>query len=169
MRVYLVDTGALLTNWVQKNPDARFVAPSSVIEEIRNRPSIQRVESLISLDRLSIEDAQEHCIREAQKAATETGDISVLSTQDIDLLGLAFRRSRNGDEVTVVSTDIAVLNVARFIGVKILDPRGKISHDVQWMMKCPACGNSTKNTKLVECEVCGTKMKRRSVSRRKIK
>jgi len=169
MRVYIVDTGALLTNWAQKNPDTRLVAPASVIEEIRNRPSIQRVETLISLDRLSIEDTEEPYIREAQKAATETGDISVLSIQDIELLGLAYRRSRGGDEVTVVSTDMAVLNVARFIGVNILDPKGKITHDIQWIMKCPACGNTSKNTKLTECEVCGTKMKRRSASRRKIR
>ncbi len=169
MHIYLVDTGALLTNWAQKKPDVRLLAPSSIIEEIRNRPSIQRIETLISLDRLSIEDAQEHCIREAQKAATETGDISVLSIQDIDLLGLAYKRSRMGDDVTVVSTDMAVLNVARFLGVKILDLKGKISHDVQWMMKCPACGNTKKGTKSVECEVCGTKMKRYSASRRKIK
>ncbi|MFW9851263.1 MAG: NOB1 family endonuclease, partial [Candidatus Thorarchaeota archaeon] len=168
MEIFLLDTGALLSNWVQKNPDAKLFTTASIIEEIKNRPSVQRVESLISIGRLIIESPKEHCIREAKGAAEETGDISVLSPQDIDLIGLAYRFSRGGTEVVIVSTDLAVLNTARAIGVKTLDPRGKMTHDIRWILKCPACGNSSSNPKEVECTVCGTQMKRLPVSKRRI-
>jgi rRNA maturation endonuclease Nob1 len=166
--VYLLDTGALLSNWVQKNPNVKLYTAASIIDEIKNRPSIQRVESLISIERLIIESPKEHCISAAKDAAKKTGDLSVLSSQDIDLIGLAYRYSRNGADVVVVSTDLALLNTSRAIGVRILDPRGKMTHEIRWIMKCPACKHKSTNTKEIECTVCGTKMKRHPASRRKI-
>ncbi|MFW9847613.1 MAG: NOB1 family endonuclease [Candidatus Thorarchaeota archaeon] len=168
MPLYLLDTGALISNWVQKNPQAKLLTSNSIIEEIRNHPSIQRVESLISISRLIIKDPQSHCIRAVTETAQETGDLGVLSPQDIDLLGLAYQFSREGTEVIVVSTDLALLNTARAIGVKVLDPRGKMKHDIRWTMKCPACGYTSPNVQEDVCAVCGTKMRRYPSSRRKI-
>ncbi len=168
-QLFLVDAGVLLTNWTQKNPEYQFLTTSTIINEIKNRPSIQRIESLISLDRLVIEDVDEIWIQEVRSAATETGDIAVLSSPDIDLLALAVQKYRSNVEVTVVSTDMAVLNTAHFIGLEILNPRGNMKHDIRWILKCPACGNSSANIDVVECIVCGTEMKRRPASRRRIK
>lgn len=169
LKIHLVDTGVLLTNWTERNPEAMLMTVRSIIEEIKNRPSIQRIESLVSIGRLSVEDVHDEYVRESEKAAIETGDISVLSPQDLELLGLAYGKSHQGNDVVVVSADIAVLNVARHIGLDIIDPKGKITHDIKWIMKCPACGNSSHNTKQIECDVCGTKMKRRPTSSKKIR
>ncbi|MHA1907714.1 MAG: hypothetical protein ACW98Y_10510 [Candidatus Thorarchaeota archaeon] len=166
--MYLLDTGALLSNWVQKNPDTKLFTSASIIDEVKNRPSIQRIESMISLGKLSIESPKDHCISAAKDAAKETGDLSVLSPQDIDLLGLAYRFSRTGADVVVVSTDMAILNTALQIGVGTIDPRGKMTHKIRWELKCPACGHTSSNTNEVECLVCGTRMKRRPALRRKI-
>ena len=164
----MVDAGALLTNWHQKYPDAILLTASSIIDEIKNKPSIQRVDYLISIGILSTEDPQQYCIDKVQEAAIETGDISVLSSPDIDLLAIAYSMSHSGEDVVVVSTDFAVLNVARNLGLKIIDPKGKITHHTKWIMKCPACGNLSEDGKSVECEICGTRMKRRSASKKRL-
>ena len=168
-RLFLVDAGILLTNWTQKNLDYQYATTSTIVDEVKNRPSIQRIESLISLNRLTIENASVDCVYEARHAATETGDISALSSVDLDLLALAIQKHKSQLEITVVSTDMAVLNTARSIGIKILNPHGKMTHEIRWNMECPACGYTSSNTNEVECIVCGTRMKRRPASRRKIK
>jgi rRNA maturation endonuclease Nob1 len=146
---------------MSKIPEGTFVTTRSVLEEIRNRPSKVRAEALTMIDRLREDFPTSVSLKEVKQVASKTGDKSVLSDVDIELIALAHTKKAEGISVTLVSTDLAVLNTARHLGLTILDPSGRFKHEIVWSLKCPACNHksSSKVTDL-ECPVCGTTMRR---------
>ncbi len=158
---YVLDAGVLFSTWTTKVPQGTFVTTATVLEEVKNRPSQVRADILAILDRLHEDIASADSIAAVKGAATKTGDISVLSDVDIEIIALAHAKNSVGTDTTLVSTDLAVLNTARHLGIAILDPSGKFKHQIVWGLRCPACNHrSSSQVKDLECPVCGTKMKR---------
>jgi len=117
--------------------------------------------------RLTYETPESSALDIVREAAKETGDDKVLSHVDLELLALAQSKMSQGQSTTLVSTDLAVLNTARHMGLSILDPSHRFQHEIIWSLKCPACNYNTKaKAKTLECPVCGTAM-RRVVSKKK--
>ena len=170
MHIYLLDTGALLSQWTSKNPHFNFMTTQSVIDEIQNRPSKNRVQNLLSTDRLQIAAPNADSIELAEKKAREMGDYSVLSREDFELVSLGLQQKHLGHEVSIVSSDLALLNTAAALGLSTLDPMGRMKEKITWMLKCPGCGNEESGAKTrVECPVCGTEMRRKPKRKEKIK
>ena len=158
---YVLDAGVLLSNWTSKITEGIFVTTSSVLDEVRNRPSKTRAEVLTLLDRLLEDVPSSESLGSVREAADKTGDRSTLSDTDVEIVALAHSMKSSGESVTLVSTDMAVLNTARHLGIEILDPSGKFKHEIIWSLKCPACNHRSKSKeKELECPVCGTLMKR---------
>ncbi len=158
--VYLLDAGALLTNWVDKHPKERFMTTKSVVDELRNRPSRQRIEFLLSTNRIEIGTPTPSFLEKARALAKRSGDEKVLSDTDIELLALALEQSSDSS-ITLVSTDLAVLNVGAHTGLIVMDPAGRMRHVIIWGNKCPACGHVESGEVLNnECPICGTQMRR---------
>ncbi len=168
VKIHVLDTGVLFTNWTKTKPDSLFVTTIGILEELNNRPSLERAESMISTGRLNIESVDESNIKRAMTAARQTGDASVLSTNDLELIGLALQKNNSGYDVVIVSTDLAVLNTAKHLGLGILDPEDRMQHEITWVLKCPACGRTSTDSSETECIVCGTKMRRKSRSKHRI-
>ncbi len=168
--IHVVDTGVLISDWERRHPSVHLVTTQAVIDEVLNSLSQRRVENLISVGRLSIRNVDESVFEEVIHAAQQSGDISVLSKTDQSLLALAQSMRRAGYNVTLVSTDTAVLNTASFLGISVLDPTSKMRHRVTWSYRCPACGYIERQSpSSLECPVCGTMMHRRAISRRRIR
>jgi len=158
---YILDAGVLFSNWTSKISDGVFITTSTVLEEVRNKPSKVRAEILTLLDRLHEDYPSSESLNVVRKASTKTGDRSVLSDVDIEIIALAYSKKSLGESVTLVSTDLAVLNTARQLGIEIQDPSGKFKHEITWSLKCPACNHRSKfKANELECPVCGTPMKR---------
>jgi UPF0271 protein len=138
------------------------------MEEVRNRPSKVRAEVLTLLNRLREDYPTPESLKVVKQAAKRTGDNSVLSEVDIEIVALAHTKKSIGIPTTLVSTDLAVLNTARHIGLTIFDPSGRFKHEIVWSLKCPACNHkSSSQAKELECPVCGTTMRRIVHSKRK--
>jgi UPF0271 protein len=166
-QTYILDAGVLFSSWASKIPEGMFVTTSSVLEEVRNRPSRVRAEVLALLDRLHEDYPTPESLKAVRQAAVKTGDKSVLSEVDIEIIALAYSKKSLETKTTLVSTDLAVLNTARHLGLTILDPSGRFKHEIIWSLKCPACNNKSSSTaKEMECPVCGTLM-RRAVQRKR--
>jgi len=164
--VYVIDSGVLFSTWVRKVPDGEFITTIRVMDEIHNKPSKFRVDVLELLDRLRQETPPIDSIKVVTKAAAETGDKPVLSETDIELIALAQAKKATGTSTTLVSTDMAILNTARYLGIDSIDPSGRFRDDIRWVLICPACNHKSKvSTEDLECPVCGTQM-RRKVSRK---
>jgi rRNA maturation endonuclease Nob1 len=170
LRLFILDTGALLSQWTLKNPHFNFITTQSVVDEIQNRPSRNRVQNLLSTDRLRIESPNADAIEVTKQKAREVGDYNVMSPEDLELISLAVGQKQLGHEVSVVSSDLAVLNTAAALGLGTLDPKGRMREKITWVLKCPGCGNEeSEGISDLECPVCGTKMKRKSKRKEKIK
>ncbi|MFW9844584.1 MAG: NOB1 family endonuclease [Candidatus Thorarchaeota archaeon] len=165
---YVLDAGVLFYNWTAKIPEGLFVTTSSALEEVKNRPSKVRIEFLSLIDRLQEDFPTDDSIKAVRHAATKTGDRSVLSEVDVEIVALAHTKHSLGTKTTLVSTDLAVLNTARHLGLTILDPSGTFKHEIVWRLKCPACNHkSDSKAKYLECPVCGTTMRRVVQKKRK--
>jgi rRNA maturation endonuclease Nob1 len=106
----------------------------------------------------------------AEDVAVSTGDMSELSRNDLELIALTLTISREVSDVTLVSTDFAVLNTASRLGLKIVDPNKKFGQEIIWIMKCPACNyKSNRPTRETECPTCGTEMRRSPLKKRKVR
>jgi UPF0271 protein len=168
-RVYVLDTGVLVSTWTDKKKDSVFVTTPQIIHEVRNRLSRFRAETLFLLDKMEERTPNQEDIQRAGKAAGSSGDLSELSQNDIELVALALSVSRDNPETTLVSTDFAVLNTASHLGLEILDPNEKFGQEITWIMRCPACSyRSKKPTRETECPTCGTKMRRSPLKKRKV-
>lgn len=158
--LFVLDTGALLGNWTEARQDAQFLTTHSVIEELHNRPSRTRAQRLIDIDRLSIQDPLPKYLQKARTAASKTGDLAVLSDTDVELLALGIWKDDQGSDVSIVSSDFALLNTAKSIGLSVEEIGKKMTHQIKWMLHCPACGHQSSLSASRQCPVCGTEMKR---------
>jgi rRNA maturation endonuclease Nob1 len=170
LHIYVLDTGVLLSQWTSKNPAFILMTTQSVIDEIRNRPSKNRIQNLLSTDRLRIASPDAESIEMTEKKARETGDYGVLSREDSELISLGLQQKHLGHRVSVVSSDLALLNTAAALGLGILDPMERMKEKITWMLKCPGCGNEEFETIThAECPVCGTEMQRKPKRKEKLK
>ncbi len=168
-RVYVLDTGALLSTWTWKNPDSDFVTVPAVLSELHNRPSQRRAETLISAGRLREEVPESLHVAKVKETAHSTGDLHSLSDNDIQLLALALSKKESGFTVVIVSSDMSLLNTASFMGLTVVDLGSRMSHQVTWGLRCPACGHAENRAgDELECPVCGTAMRRWAVKERRI-
>jgi len=168
-RLYVLDTGALLSTWTRKNPDSDFVTIPAVLSELQNRPSQRRAETLISAGRLKEEVPESLHIAKVKEIARSTGDLHALSDNDIQLLALALSKKESGFTVVVVSSDMSLLNTASFIGLTVVDLGSRMSHQVTWGLRCPACGHTENRAgDELECPVCGTVMRRWAANKRRV-
>lgn len=159
--VYILDSGILFTTWTQKAPTGTFITTSGVLDEIYNRQSKTRAETLLNLERLIEENPSRESIQVVKKKASKTGDAASLSETDIGLIALAYSKKTEGLSAVLVSTDMAVLNTARWMKIEILDPSGKFKDVIQWILKCPGCNHKVQSaTRDLECPICGTRMRR---------
>jgi rRNA maturation endonuclease Nob1 len=169
-KIYVLDTGVLVSTWTDKKKDSTFIATPRIIFEVRNRLSRFRAETLFLLDRMEERTPNEEDILKAEDAAASTGDLSELSRNDLELIALTLMMSREVSDVTLVSTDFAVLNTASRLGLKIEDPNKKFGQEITWIMKCPACNyKSSRPTRETECPTCGTEMRRSPLKKRKVR
>jgi rRNA maturation endonuclease Nob1 len=167
--VYILDTAALLTTWTQKQRDSQFVTTPDVIEEIQNRPSISRVQTLQSVGLLQIRSPDEKFLVQVQTVANQSGDEFTLSKTDESIIALALAEAERDVNSILVSSDFAVLNTATHLGVRVLDLTGKMNEQRIWIYVCPACNNKNlQPDSTLVCPVCGTLMIRRTIRRQKI-
>lgn len=170
LTVYILDAAALFSQWTLQNPEGSLLTTPSVLNELVNRPSQERAQRLISTDRLRIEAPGTKHLKAVKKAAEHTGDLDVLSPVDTELIALALQEKERNKKVTVVSTDLSVLNTAALLGISILDPGKRMKHLVRWRLRCPACGHEEDFVAVrMECPVCGTEMKRKAGDKRNIR
>ncbi len=167
--VYVVDAGVLFTNWTARHPDALLVTTDEVLNEIINRPSRQRIEFLLSTDRLRVEAYDPTAFQKVRHASSKTGDRHVLSDVDVSIIALALTRSENDLPTVLVSTDLALLNTAIALGIKVVDPTGRLKHHITWKYRCPSCGHvSERPPPDLICPTCGNSMRRQPRRRKRI-
>ena len=97
------------------------------------------------------------------KESRDSGELANLSEADLELLAASIELKNNGLEITIVSDDFSVENIADKLSLKFnsVTTRG-IKHNVEWIHFCPGCSQRVKKQERDEtCYICGTKLKRK--------
>lgn len=150
--IFVLDTSAILSRKINISQN-NFIIPYSVMEEIK-LGKIARNLSWQEEDLYLMQPSSES-VDMVRKTAGETGDLSVLSKTDIDVIAVALEKKG-----TIVSDDFAIENVASRLGLNFVgaDLR-QISRTIKWQFRCTGCGKRFREH-VKECPVCGHEVRR---------
>jgi UPF0271 protein len=146
---------------------ARIVADSSVFilgkrleGDLITVPAVElelkdlRSKSHLDISGASIEGPSAESLRKAKKAAQETGDITVLSEADLEVLAKALEY-----EAILATDDYAIQNVAFYLGLKVMPvAQPVIRRKMRRVQKCVGCGENFEGK---ICPDCGTSARRK--------
>ncbi len=126
-------------------PEGEVITVPAIVAELKDL----RSKTLLDIFEARVEDPALKMVIAARKAASETGDISLLSFADLDVLAKALEY-----KAILATDDYAVQNVALYLGLKIL-PIGqpKIKREIIHVQRCFGCGKRFEGE---ACPVCGT-------------
>ena len=152
VKKYIIDTSAILSGKLNIS-SSDYIFADSVINEIK-KGSLEKILDAADMD---VRSPEEKYVEMVSIAAKKTGDYSVLSKTDIDVLALAMEY--NG---IIVTDDYAIQNVARQSGIEYtgsgIEP---IRKSIVWKYRCTGCHRIY--GKYIEvCPVCGHSVKRYS-------
>lgn len=161
-KVYVLDASAFMIGGIEPREGVLYTT-ESVVSEVRGS-IIQksRVEGLVASRMLNLCSPQKRYIELVVQRSTELGELRSLSETDIEILALALELKDQGLDVTIISDDYSIQNIAasfkiKWSGIKYLG----ISQLIQWKMVCEMCKYETYDIKDIFCPKCGLKMKRK--------
>lgn len=155
--IFVPDTSAILTGKIDIF-SLNSIVPESVLNEIRKgKESRIYNEGLHILKTATPTQQSVEIVREAAKSS---GDISFLSSTDIDVIAIALEVKG-----VILSDDYSLQNVASKLNIAF-KPCGLkgIEKQIKWEFRCRACG--LRRSERVEfCPVCGHVMTRYPVQK----
>ena len=156
--------------------------PSSVWDEQYSVPMVReeltegslprlRFDAAMNEGRLKVMEPESKFIDEAKRLSSEVGDITYLSDVDLQVLALAIQMKSSGYSTSIVTDDYSIQNVAKRMNINFipLTTLG-IRFQLRWTLYCPACRREyPQDYKSKVCEVCGTELRRKPLSKTPIK
>ena len=120
--------------------------------------------------KVKIQSPSKESVNEVLDEARALGDKVVLSRTDTSVVALALDLGKEGKMPVIVSDDYAVQNVAEALKLNYqsLATFG-IRQKFNWVLYCPACFRQYPNGETQDCSVCGTKLKRKPISKQAAK
>lgn len=159
-RIKVLDSTALILGFTELLND-RLVAPRKVLEEAKHGGAEYRALASMEGRMIEILDPDQEYIRKIEKVAEDVGEKG-LSMADVSVLALALQLSRKGCEVSIITSDYSIQNLASILGIDV-EPilhRG-IVRTITWITCCGICGWEGDERPGKPCPVCGHSLKRR--------
>lgn len=150
------DTSVLL-RYLPHASEGNGLIPPSVLSEVRDESRRLMIEELAAHGALDIVEPDAAARKSVIDAAEATGDLSVLSDTDIDVVALALEGSG-----IVVSDDYALQNVCRELEIPFsgLGQPGT-SEKWVWQRVCSGCRRTYGSKAPSSCSVCGADIRRK--------
>ncbi len=115
--------------------------------------------------RVQVTEPSKPSLQKVRQVAAKTGDLKSLSEADASILAVSLDLASSGNEVTLVTDDFAVRNVAEVLGVGLSETRVRGEwKQITWITYCKGCGKEFADPKATVCDVCGTKLSRKPKS-----
>lgn len=134
------------------HPDGNLFTTPSVVGELRDLSSKCRLDVLIS-GGLRISEPDPSNVEVVDRASLQSGDGTVLSSTDRDVLALALTIGGS-----VCTDDFALQNVALHLGIRVVPIRQRKAKKRTWELVCTGCGKKAGHPGT--CPVCGHELKR---------
>ncbi len=153
--IYVIDTSGFIVG-IKVSPTSIVTVPG-VVDEIIDKSTKLRFDLLH--DAGLIVDIPDGEYKDTVRSASiSTGDDSVLSNTDIDILAKALELSKRSD-VILITDDYAVQNVAAILDIKYqAAATSGIKKKIRWELRCTGCGSVARSG--TECPICASKIKR---------
>lgn len=159
-----MDTSAFLAGYDPFRVNEEQVTVPNVEEEIRqNSMTYLRFKTATDSGKVVVKCPGQEVLERVERCATEVGDTFFLSETDKNLLALALELKTSECSPQIVTDDYSIQNVGRRLGIEFVPlATFGIRRVLEWMRYCPACHREyAANSKLTECTVCGTELKRK--------
>ena len=143
---------------------AEQVTVLNVEEEIRtNSMTWVRFKAATESGKVLLKKPSEEARTQVEACAVQVGDSFFLSEADKQVLALALELKITVGNPSIVTDDYSIQNVAKRLGIEFtsLATLG-IRRVLEWIRYCPACHREyAANRVSIECDVCGTELKRK--------
>lgn len=164
MKVYILDASGLINGFYSK--DSVNLMTSSTVNEIKDINTEILLENCIREGIIKIEDVDYSTDEEIKKVLLDSGDFTRLSQTDKDIVALALKHKREGDDVITVTDDYSMQNTLKLLNLRFKSVRTKgIKSTIQWKKVCKGCRKEyPADTKLEECDICGSPIIRKRMN-----
>ncbi|MEJ5292993.1 MAG: hypothetical protein WHS82_05265 [Candidatus Methanosuratincola sp.] len=169
-KTYVLDTSAIIYGFNPRLVEGTHYITPGVEAELYAGKTRSVTEVSIASGRLRVRAPRPEFMTVVRTRASSTGDLSVLSETDLEVVALALELDSEGESVLVVSDDYSLQNLCTLLSIdfKPMVTKG-ISEEFWWFLYCPACGATyDQSKKLTDCRVCGHALKRKVYSKKKI-
>ena len=167
--ILVLDTSAFFAGVEPLALQSRAYTVPEVVEELREEYRRLKVRLAQEQHLLEVRSPAESYLKHVEEAASQTGDVAHLSRADMAVLALALELAAQGEEVTVVTDDYAVQNVAKRLKLRFSPVMEQgIRRSFRWYKRCTGCGRRYSASYAREtCEVCGAKVRARVKKKQK--
>ena len=158
LQYFIVDSTAIIHHFVferEIKDNEVLLIPEKLEDEIMSFQAKSTLELLKEESKIIFTRPTEKSLIEIKKHAKKTGDISALSTIDLQVLSLALDYPHS----VILSDDNAIQNICRKLNIKFKPFQFKIKHFREYFWKCSVCGSKF-TQKMEKCPDCGSPTKR---------
>lgn len=164
MKLYILDASGLINGFYSEKH--KNMMTSSTVNEIKDINTEMLLNNLLNEEQIIIEDVDYTGDEEIMNVLLSSGDFMRLSDTDKDIIALALKYKREGHEVITVTDDYSMQNALKLLKLKFKTVRTEgIKNTVKWKKICKGCRQEyPADTKLVECDICGSPIIRKRMN-----
>jgi UPF0271 protein len=167
-RPIVLDTSAFIAGFDPLSFSGEIDSVPAVERElIPNSLPWTRFRTAVESGKLQLKIPSHVSLERVKESSKVVGDALVLSAVDLQVLARALELKHEGSSPLIVTDDYSIQNVANQLGVEFTSLMTfGIRFRHHWIMYCPACYRKyPPNYKSEVCEVCGTKLKRKPLTK----
>jgi UPF0271 protein len=158
-RILVLDSSAFIGGFQPTSGEECYTV-QGVLEEVKKESLRLEVDLRLSEGVLRVLGPTRDSLSKVERAATESGDIALLSKTDMDLLSLALHFKGEGKDVAIVTDDYDIQNLAAKLGVSFLPAMEMgIRKVLRWKNICKGCGKRFPIRYKGRCDTCGSILK----------
>ena len=160
-KIHVLDSTAFFRG-IPFQGTGRYYTTYHVMDEVGSRG----IGAQLIHSRVQVTEPSKESLQKVKQVSAKTGDSKSLSEADASILAVSLDLASAGGDVTLVTDDFAVRNVAEVLGVGLSETnvRGGEWKQITWITYCKGCGKQYPDPKATICDVCGTKLSRKPKS-----
>ena len=159
-KIYILDTSAVLSGKPIDLYNSTIATTPRMSDELKPSGRDYQAFQYLKEKGLSLLYPTQESIKEIERTAIDTGDISRLSEADKELLAVALDIKKKAEKSPVILTDdYSIQNVAYVLDIEyenISEPG--IKKRYKWITRCRGCGKKFEKS-IMKCPICGSKTK----------
>ena len=138
MKLYILDASGIINGFYSR--DSLNLMTSSTVREIKDINTEMMLNNCINEEIIKIDDVDYADDEEITEVLMSSGDLMRLSQTDKDIIALALKYKREGNDVITVTDDYSMQNALKLMNLKFKSVRTKgIKNTIQWKKLCKGC------------------------------